>query len=104
MRVKRKPLHIEEEENYVRLEDIIIPEDFKKSRTGRLKILRAEEYYLRFGCFDKPISVIAETNERGRVNTLTLIDEYSRYQAAVNLKLEYVVVKYIDVNNIEFVE
>ena len=101
MRVKRKPLHIEEEENYVRLEDIIIPEDFKKSRTGRLKILRAEEYYLRFGCFDKPISVIAETNERGKVNTLMLIDEYSRYLAAKNLELEYVVVKYIDINDIK---
>ena len=103
MRVKRKPLHIEEEENYVRLEDIVIPKDFKKSRTSRLKIIRAEEYYGRFGCFDKPISVIAETNERGRVNTLMLINEYSRYQAAVNLKLEYVVVKYIDINDIEFV-
>ena len=100
MRVKRKPLHIEEEENYVRLEDIIIPEDFKKSRTGRLKILRAEEYYGRFGCFDKPIYVIAETNEKGRVNTLMLIDQYSRYQAARNLGLEYVIVKYIDINDI----
>lgn len=99
MRTKKKPLHIDEEENYVRLEDIVIPEDFKKSRTGRLKILRAEEYYSRFGCFDKPISVIAETNERGRVNTLTLIDEYSRYLASKNLGLEYVVVKYIDIND-----
>lgn len=106
MRTKRVPISKlqYEEENYVRLEDIVIPKDFKKTRTNRLKIIHAEEYYGRFGCFDKPISVIAETNEKGRVNTLTLIDEYSRYQAAVNLKLEYVVVKYIDINNIEFVE
>jgi hypothetical protein len=102
MNTNRRSLHNQEEtENYVRLDDIIIPEDFIKAPTGRLKIVHAEEYYMRFGCFDKPISVIAGVNERGKPNQLILIDEYSRYQAARNLNLEFVEVKYIDINNIE---
>ncbi len=100
MRTKNNTLHIEEE-NYVRLEDIIIPEDFQQSCTGKLKVIHAVEYYLRFGCFDKPVSVIAETNERGNPNTLVLVDEYSRYQAAINLNLEFIEATYIDINDIK---
>jgi hypothetical protein len=85
----------------VHIENInVIPEDFKKTETGSLKILRAVQYYQRNGHLDKPISVIAETNERGNPNTLVLIDEYSRYQAAdsKHLNLAYVPVKYIDID------
>lgn len=88
----------EEIENYVRLEDIKIPDDFLATRTNIHKIEHAEDYYRANGHFDKLVSVIAEINENNKPNELWLVDEYSRYQAALNLGLEYIQVKYIDIN------
>ena len=88
----------EDEENYVRLEDIVISDDFKRTHTNKHKIENAEYYYINNGHFDKPISVIAEINEKGLPNELFLIDEYSRYQAAKRLGLEFVQVKYISID------
>jgi len=49
---------------------------------------------------DKSISIIAFTNENGKSNELLLVDEYSRYLAAKeHLNLDYVPVKYIDIND-----
>jgi len=83
--------------NFVHIKDIVIPEEFSKTRVGHHKIIWAKEYIQRNGYFDKPISVIAEINERGKPNTLVLIDEYSRYKAAIELGLTEVPVKYISI-------
>ena len=81
--------------------DIIIPEEFKKTKCGYNKIRWAEEYYIRNRKFDKPISVVAETNERGESNKLYLVNEYSRLLAAQNLWISYVPIKYIAIDNNE---
>jgi ParB-like chromosome segregation protein Spo0J len=48
---------------------------------------------------DKPITVIAETNEKGFHNKYVLVDGYSRYLAAKNwLDIKYVPIKYIDID------
>ena len=74
-----EPIHI------VDIDDIVIPDNFKRTHCSFNKIRWAKEYYQRNGYMDKPISVIAETNERGLPNKLILIDEYSRYLAAKKL-------------------
>jgi len=90
-----EPIHI------VDIDDIVIPDDFKRTHCSHTKIRWAKEYYQRNGYMDKPISVIAETNERGLPNKLILVNEYSRYLAAINyLDLKYVEVKYIDIEEI----
>lgn len=85
----------------VNFSQIVIPPDFKKHKPHMYKIKNAIRYFvLHNNIIDKPISVIAETNEKGYKNKLVLIDEYSRYLALVNwLGLKYVPVKYIDINN-----
>jgi hypothetical protein len=91
-------LTVTEPVNFVHIEDIVIPDDFKRTHCGHNKIRWAKEYYQRNGFMDKPISVISETNERGKPNKLILIDEYSRYKAAIELGLTDVEVKYIDID------
>ena len=85
----------------VHFSQIVIPLDFKKHKPHLYKIKNAIRYFvLHNNMIDKPISVIAETNEKGYRNKLVLIDEYSRYLALVNwLRLKYVPVRYIDINN-----
>jgi hypothetical protein len=86
----------------VKIEDIIIPDDFKNTQCSHNKVRWAKEYYIRNGHFDKPISVIVETNERGLPNKLILIDQYSRYLAAQKLLwITHLPVKYIDINDTE---
>jgi hypothetical protein len=82
----------------VHITDIIIPEEFAKTKCSYNKIRWAKEYYKRNGRFDKPITVIAETNERGNYNMLLLVDGYSRYLAALSLGLNYVSIEYIDID------
>jgi len=86
---------------FVHIYDIVIPREYSKTRVGHNKVRWAKEYYQRNGHFDKPISVIAEINERGKPNVLVLIDEYSRYRAAIQLGLTEVPVIYIDIRDIE---
>lgn len=95
---KVESVHINDVDEVVRVSDIIIPEEFSNTRTSKNKIRWAKEYYQRNGHFDKPISVVAHTNEDGYPNELLLVDEYSRYLAAVELKLQFIPVIYIDIN------
>jgi hypothetical protein len=79
--------------------DIIIPEDFQNSHTHLAKIKRVIRRYIMYGMLDKPISVIVETNERGKPNKFILINEYSRYLAAVKwIGLNILPVRYIDID------
>jgi hypothetical protein len=48
----------------VRISDIYIPEDFRKTKPNYYKVARVHKYYKKHGYLDKPISVIAETNEK----------------------------------------
>lgn len=97
---KKKVVAITESTEYVHIEDIVIPEDFKNTECSYNKIRWAKEYYQRNGHMDKSISIIAFTNENGKSNELLLVDEYSRYLAAKeHLNLDYVPVKYIDIND-----
>ena len=88
-----------EPSHFVHIEDIVIPPEYGKTRVGYHKVQWAKEYYQRNGFMDKPISVVPETNERGLPNKLCLVDEYSRYRAAIELGLTEVEVKYIDIND-----
>lgn len=87
--------------NFVHIEDIVIPDDFKRTHCSYNKVRWAKEYYQRNGFLDKPLIVIPEINERGLPNKLLLIDQYSRYKACIELGLSEVQVKYIDINDIE---
>lgn len=81
---------------------IVVPKEFKKHKPHLYKIKNAIRYFvLHNNTIDKPISVIAETNEKGCENKLILIDEYTRYLALVDwLGLKYVPIKYIDINEV----
>ncbi len=90
----------EDTDEIVHICDIIIPPLFKKSKTHGYKIKKAIAYYAKRGMLDKPISVIAETNEKGLHNKYLLIDEYSRYIACKKwMNISYVPVKYININD-----
>jgi hypothetical protein len=81
--------------------DIIIPRAFKQTRyrMNQEKIRKAIRYYIDCKMLDKPITVIVETNEKKRHNKFILVDEYSRYIAAVDwIGLNYIPVKYIDID------
>jgi hypothetical protein len=78
--------------------DIIIPPNFKKTKPQTIKIKRAISYYFKQGMFDKPITVITETNESGFNNKYILVDGYSRYIAASDwMDMRYVPVRYISI-------
>ncbi|MDF2950457.1 MAG: hypothetical protein K0S18_40 [Anaerocolumna sp.] len=80
--------------------DITIPENFKLTKPKRKKIYRAFNYFIRNGFFDKPISVIIESNENGKANRFVLVDGYSRYVAARWMYMRFIPVKYIDINDV----
>lgn len=50
--------------------------------------------FLRLGHLDKPITVIAEINVRGKHNKFIIVDGYIRYLIAKQYGLEYIPVKY----------
>ena len=85
----------------VHISQIVIPKVFKKHSPHLYKIKDAMKYFImNNNIIDKPISVIAETNEMGHKNKLILVHEYSRYLMLVEwFGLKYVPVKYIDINN-----
>lgn len=84
----------------VSIYDIEIPRNFKRTITNPDKIKKAVRYYVEHGRLDKPITVIAETNERKLHSKLWLIDGYSREIAAREwIGLKRVPVKYIDIND-----
>lgn len=86
-------------EDVVRMEDIKIPQIYGFSRIKRFKIQKIIDYYNKHGCIDKPISIIAETNEKNLPNKLLLVDEYSRYIALKILNIESAPIKYIDIRD-----
>jgi len=84
----------------VSIDDIEIPRNFRRTVTNPDKIKKAVRFYVEHGMLDKPITVIAETNEHKLHNKLWLIDEYSRAIAAHDwIGLKNVPVKYIDIND-----
>jgi hypothetical protein len=85
----------EETDDVVAIEDIHIPDEFKRTNCRDEKIRKAVEYYIANGCFDKPISVSAVVNERGKPNELMLVNEYSRLLAAQRLYVTHLPIKYI---------
>lgn len=79
--------------------ELIIPQLFQDTRARKSKITKAIKFYVEFGYFDKPVSVIAETNEHGEPNKFIIVDGLTRCIAAKWLGVEYVPVKYIDINS-----
>ena len=60
---------------------------------------RCAIWYEKLGHLDKPITVVAETNERGRHNKFILVDGYTRYlYMRYTLKQDMIPVRYIDIN------
>jgi len=90
-------------EEIIHISQIIIPKNFKKHKPHSYKIKNAIKYFVAHNnVIDKPITVIAETNEMGFRNKAVLVDEYSRYLALTDwLGLKYIPVKYIDINDIK---
>ena len=83
-------------EDVVRMRDIKIPQTYGLTRVKRYKIQKVIDYYREHGCLDKPISIIAEINERKMPNRLQLVDEYSRYIALKLMGIEVAPIKYIE--------
>jgi ParB-like chromosome segregation protein Spo0J len=84
--------------------DIRIPPDFSKTPPQHVKIVRACTFIHNHGVIDKPLSVIAETNEKGHMNRFILIDGYSRYLALLYNGIKRVPVKYIDINDLDLIQ
>ena len=89
-------------DDMVSIEDIIIPPNFANSHTNPRKVRKAIRFYMEHGYFDKPISVIPELNEQGKPNKLVLIDGLSRCLAAIELEVDILPAKYIDIDNIGY--
>ena len=79
----------------INLDYIKIPQDFTNSNVSKSKVIKALKFYKTHGYFDKPVTIIAETNERGMPNRLLLVDGLSMYVAACWLKQTEIPVKYI---------
>jgi hypothetical protein len=94
----------------VRIRDIVIPPDFKKTNVKYYKIKKVVDYYEKYGMLDKPISIYPEIYYNSRhfecsPNKLYLLDEYSRYIAArYYLRLKVVPVKYISLDDVNYNE
>lgn len=89
-------------DDIVSTEDILVPPDFAITHTSEKKIRKAILFYHENGYFDKPIIVVAETNERGQRNKLILVDGLSRYIAAIRLYVDIISVKYIGIEDAIF--
>lgn len=84
----------------VSIYDIIIPDNFKKTKPQDIKVKRAIAYFVKYGLFDKPLTVILETNESGLHNKYILVDQYARYIAAKDwMDIKYVPVRYISMDD-----
>lgn len=85
-------------DSVVRIGDIKIPPSFDCTKPLDYKMKRCRSLYKKLGHLDKAITVIVETNEKGKPSKLILVDGYSRYlYAKEQLKLQYVPVKYITI-------
>lgn len=81
----------------VSIYDIWIPLDFRMTTPQQRKIIKACNYLNENNGFDKPITVIAETNEKGHKNKLVLVDGYTRYLAALYNGIKTVPVMYVNI-------
>ena len=63
----------------VKLSYIFVSDEFKQHEPSQKKKDRCKAMYYKLGHVDKPITVIAETNENGKHPTLILVDGYIRY-------------------------
>lgn len=96
---KEKNVYPKGTDELVRIKDIKIPPEFQKTNPQRRKIIKACEYLHKHGNIDKPIKVIAETNERGKRNNIILIDEFTRYLSLLYNGFEYAPVRYISIED-----
>ena len=83
----------------VRISDIIIPKCYLNTQPKQHKLDRVEDAYISLGHLDKPITVVAETNERGKANKFILVDEYTRFIFARNYGINKIPVKYISMED-----
>lgn len=79
----------------VLIEDIYIPNCFIRRPPRKHKVRKAIDFYKKHGYFDKLVTIIPETNERGLPNRLVLVDGYARYKAAVYLHIKEIEAEYI---------
>jgi hypothetical protein len=85
---------MEKYNNLVRIEDIKIPSSFSILVPSIEKMKRKSKYFDENGSFDKPITVVPETNECGKPNKLFLVDGYINYLIALCRNEKYVPVEY----------
>jgi hypothetical protein len=79
--------------------DIVIPKNFRRTNIHIEKIKNVIKYYVSNGTFDKPITVVPMTNEKGFHNKYLLVDGYSRYYAANEyMGIDYVPIKYVSID------
>lgn len=81
-------------DDYVRIQDIIVPPAFSRSTPSKKKIEEYTKRYIKLGYLDIPITVIPETNECGTPNKLVITDGYIRYLIAKDWGMDLVPVKY----------
>ena len=80
------------EKEYLRLEEIRIPEDFQKHPPRPLKVRDRANFYQEKGRMDE----LVEVKEKGTDGKHLLVDGYSRYVAAKALELEKIAVDIIE--------
>ena len=81
----------------VNIEDIKIPTVFSSAGVRKSKVIKASQFYVEHGYYDKPVTLIAETNEKGLHNKLLLVDGFSRYVSAKNMQIPVLPAKYISI-------
>jgi len=86
-------------DDLVHIKDIKIPPDYAATQPLDYKIRRYTRFFKAKGYLSKPIVVFVESNEKGLHNKLILIDGYVQYLIAKKYGMEFVPVKYIDIND-----
>lgn len=86
VKVKEKPKGPEGTEDFVSLENIIVPEAFLKTTPNPVKTQKVVNYVKQIGFLDEPILINRDT--------MTLSDGYRRYIVAKQMKMDIVPVAY----------
>jgi Helix-turn-helix domain len=94
VKVEEKPKGPEGTEDFVSLENIIVPEVFLNSTPNPEKTQKVVNYVKRTGCLDEPIMINRDT--------MILSDGYRRYIVAKKMKMDIVPVVYekVEVKNL----
>ena len=77
--------------NYIKLNEVKIPNQFKKNSPNIFKISKVKEYVRKYGNLDKPVTL----------NGKVLVDGYVRYIVAD--MMGWVAVPYVDIKDMEYV-